>query len=160
MITAVDTNVLLALLYGDEHAEVGESELRRAYQDGRVVVTQIVYAELAADGRFETASELDRFLEDLSIGLVAPSQEALFRAGEGFRRYIDRRPDGFQCPSCGTIQSIRCADCDADLTPRQHIAADFVIGGHASVDADALVSFDTSFYETYFPSLTVHPRSE
>lgn len=160
MITTVDTNALLALLYDDEHAEMGEAELRRAYQDGRVVVTQVVYAELAADGRFETASELDRFLEDLSIGLVAPSREALFRAGETFQRYTDRRPHGFQCPSCGTIQSIRCADCDTDLTPRQHIAADFVIGGHASVDADALVSFDTSFYETYFPSLTVHPGPE
>lgn len=160
MITAVDTNVLLALLYDDEHAEAGEAELRRAYQDGRVVVTQVVYAELAADGRFETASELDRFLEDLSIGLVAPSEEALFRAGEAFRRYTDRRPDGFQCPSCGTVRSVRCADCDTDLAPRQHVAADLVIGGHAAVDADGLVSFDTSFYGTYFPSLPVHPGPE
>ena len=62
MITAVDTNALLVLLYDDEHAEAAETELRRAYEDGRVVVTPIVYAELAADGRFETASELDRFL--------------------------------------------------------------------------------------------------
>jgi len=160
VITAVDTNALLVLLYDDEHAEAAETELRRAYEDGRVVVTPIVYAELAADGRFETASELDRFLEDLSIRLVVPSPEALFGAGEKFRQYVGRRPDGFQCPSCGTIQSIRCGDWDVDLTPRQHIAADFVIGGHASVDADALVSFDTPFYTTYFPSLTVRQGPE
>ena len=33
------------------------------------------------------------------------------------------------------------------------------IGGHATVDADALVSFDSGFYGTYFPSLTRYPAS-
>ena len=44
------------------------------------------------------------------------------------------------------------------LAPRQHVAADFLIGGHAGRDADALVTFDRSFYETYFPSVTVLPE--
>ena len=158
MITAVDTNALLALLYEDEHADESESELRRAYREGRVVVTPTVYAELAADGHFDTAAELDQFLEDLSIRLVEPSREALFRAGEQFKQYTVRRPDGIQCPSCGATQSISCEDCGGSLTPRQHIAADFVIGGHAAADSDALVSFDTGFYETYFPTVTVHPE--
>lgn len=158
MITSVDTNALLALLYGDEHADQSEAELRRRYREGRVVVTPVVYAELAADGHFDSASELDRFLSDLSIQIVEPSREALFRAGERFQRYTARRPDGFQCPSCGTKQTIRCEECGENLAPRQHIAADFVIGGHAAVDGDALVSFDTAFYETYFPSLTVYPE--
>ena len=157
MITAVDTNALLALLYEDEHTDKSEAELRRVYREGRVVVTPIVYAELAADGHFDTTSELDQFLEDLSIQLVEPSREALFRAGEQFQQYTGRRPDGLQCPSCGTKQTVRCGECSENLTPRQHIAADFVIGGQATVDGDALVSFDTAFYETYFPSLTVHP---
>lgn len=158
MITAVDTNALLALLYEDDHTDASEAQLRRAYRDGRVVIASIVYAELAADGHFETASELDQFLADLSIQLVEPSREALFRAGEQFQRYTDRRPDGLQCPSCGTKQTVRCEKCSDDLAPRQHIAADFVIGGHATVGSDALVSFDTAFYETYFPSLTVYPE--
>lgn len=158
MITSVDTNALLALLYGDEHANQSEAELRRRYREGRVVVTPVVYAELAADGHFDSASELDRFLSDLSIQIVEPSREALFRAGERFQRYTARRPDGLQCPSCGTKQTIRCEECGENLAPRQHIAADFVIGGHAAVDGDALVSFDTAFYETYFPSLTVYPE--
>lgn len=157
MTTAVDTNVLLALLYEDDYANAGEAELRQAYRRGRVVVPPIVYAELAADGHFDAAAELDRFLSDLSIRVVEPSQEALFRAGERFRRYTERRPDGLQCPSCGTKQRVRCEECREDLAPRQHIAADFVIGGFAAVDADALLSFDTGFYETYYPSLTVHP---
>jgi len=68
--TAVDTNALLALLYDDDHADASEAALRRAYQDGRVVITPIVYAELAADGQFGTTDDLDQFLDDLSIQLA------------------------------------------------------------------------------------------
>lgn len=158
MTTSVDTNALLALLYEDDHTDASEAELRRAYQDGKVVITSIVYAELAADGHFDTASDLTQFLTDFSMQLVDPSQEALFRAGQQFQRYTERRPDGLQCPSCGTKQTVTCEECGEQLTPRQHIAADFLIGGHATVDADALVSFDTAFYQTYFPSLPVVPE--
>jgi len=156
--TAVDTNALLALLYDDDYTDASEAALRRAYRKGRVVITPIVYAELAADGHFDTRTDLNRFLEDFSIQLAEPSRDALFEAGEMFQRYTDRRPNALQCPSCGTKRTVECKECGADLTPRQHIAADFLIGGHATVDADSLVSFDDGFYRTYFPSLTVHPE--
>lgn len=155
--TAVDTNALLAILYDDDYADASEAALRRAYRDGKVVVTPVVYAELAADGQFGTAADLDAFLADMSIRLVEPSREALVRAGEQFQRYTDRRPDGLQCPSCGAKQSVDCEACGNDLAPSQHIAADFLVGGHAAVDGDTLVTFDTAFYGTYFPSLTVRP---
>ena len=158
MITSVDTNALLALLYEDGYADASEDALRSAYQDGKVVIPSIVYAELAADGHFETTSELDQFLEDLSIQLEDPSPAALFQAGEQFQQYADRRPDGLQCLSCGSKQTVRCEECGDELAPRQHIAADFVIGSHAVADADALISFDDGFYGTYFPSLTVFPE--
>lgn len=158
MITAVDTNALLAILYEDDYTDVSEAELRRAYQDGRVVITPAVYAELAADGHFDSASELDKFLEDFSIQVEEPSREALFRAGRQFQRYTERRPDGLQCPSCGAKRTVSCEECGAELAPRQHVAVDFLIGGHATVDADALVSFDGAFYETYFSALTVRPE--
>lgn len=158
MTTAVDTNALLALLYEDEHTERSEAALRRAYQRGRVVVTPVVYGELAADGHFQDGAALDRFLDDLSIQVAHPSRESLYRAGEAFGRYVDRRPDGLQCPSCGAKRTVTCETCGTTLAPRQHIAADFVIGGHASVDAEALLSFDRGFYGTYFPSLAVFPE--
>ncbi|MEF8936785.1 MAG: PIN domain-containing protein [Halovenus sp.] len=157
MTTAVDTNALLALLYEDEYADASETALRNAYQNGKVVITPVVYGELGADGHFETTAELDQFLADLSIRLAEPSREALFQAGEQFQQYTDRRPDGLQCPTCGATQTVGCAECGESLGPRQHIAADFLIGGHATVDGDGLVSFDTAFYETYFPSLSVYP---
>lgn len=158
MITAVDTNALLALLYDDTHAEASEATLRDAYRNGRVVVTPVVYAELAADGQFETAAALDEFLDDLSIRVSELSREALYRAGEAFREYTKRRPEGLQCPACGDPRSVQCDNCGAALSPRQHVAADFLIGGHAVTDAEALVSFDSGFYGTYFPSLRVVPE--
>lgn len=160
MKTAVDTNALLALLYDDSYADASEAAIRQAYQAGPVVASSIVYTELAADGQFETHTELDQFLEDFSIQFVEPSPDALFIAGEQFQTYADRRPDGLQCPSCGAQQTVACDECGESLAPRQHIAADFIIGGHAAADADALVSFDTSFYQTYFPSLTIYPQSD
>ncbi|MFO7834491.1 MAG: type II toxin-antitoxin system VapC family toxin [Halohasta sp.] len=158
MITAVDTNVLLALLYDDAHADAAAAALQRAYRDGKLVITPIVYAELAADGHFETSDDLDQFLADFSIQTADVSAAARFRAGEAFREYTDRRPDGFQCPSCGAEQSIPCASCGTDLTSRQHIAADFLIGGHAAVDCETLLSFDTGFYRSYFPSVSIRPE--
>jgi uncharacterized protein with PIN domain len=153
--TVVDTNALLALLYDDEYADESEAALREAYREGRLVVPPVVYAELAADGHFEESTDLDAFLSDFSIRLEPPSSDATFRAGESFREYLDRRPDGLACPACGTERTADCPDCGESLAPRQHIAADFLVGAQASVDADALVSFDAAFYGTYFPSTLV-----
>ena len=158
MTTAVDTNALLAILYDDEHADESERVLRRAYGEGALVVAPIVEAELAGDGEFTDRSDLDKFLSDFSINVTDPSPAARFTAGGAFARYVDRRPDGLQCPACGAERTIHCENCGDSLSPRQHVAADFLIGGHAAVDADALVSFDSGFYETYFPSLTVYPE--
>ena len=155
--TAVDTNALLALLYDDDYADESEAALRGAYREGRLVVTPVVYAELAADGSFEGTADLDTFLSDFSIRLEAPSRTAAFRAGESFREYLNRRPDGLECPAYGTERSVSCPACGESLAPRQHVAADFLIGGHAAVDADALVTFDAGFYGTYFPELPVRP---
>lgn len=157
MTTGVDTNALLALLYDDSYADDSEAALRDAYREGPLVITSVVYAELAADGHFDAETALDEFLSDFSIRVEAPSREATFRAGEAFREYHDRRPDGLVCPSCGEERTVACESCGEPLTPRQHIAADFLIGAHAVADADVLISFDSGFYGTYFPSLPVRP---
>ena len=155
--TAVDTNALLGILYEGVYSNDAESTLRNAYREGRVVTTPIVYTELAADGHFGSVGELDQFFSDLSIQIVEPSREARYRAGEKFQIYTQRRPDGLQCPTCGNIRMIRCEDCGGSLAPRQHVAADFQIGGHAETDADALITFDQAFYGSYFPSIPVCP---
>ncbi|MFB6131059.1 MAG: type II toxin-antitoxin system VapC family toxin [Salinigranum sp.] len=155
---AIDTNALLAILYDDDtHADAAEAALRDAYRRGRLVIAPVVYGELAADGQFERDSDLGRFLRDMSIAVATPSREGLFHAGDAFETYTRRRPNGLRCPECGTERTATCPDCGRDLAPRQHITADFVIGGHALADADELVTFDRSFYESYFPDLSVTP---
>lgn len=63
----------------------------------------------------------------------------------------------FHCPVCGTDQAIRWEDCASGLARRQYIAAEFMVDGHAAVDADTLVTFDSKFYETNVPSVSVLP---
>lgn len=156
-VSAVDTNVLLALLHDDEHADAAERALRRAYRQGRLVATPVVYTEIDADRGFATSEAVGGFFDEFSIDIVTPSREARFSAGEASRTSTDRRPDGLQCPTGGTTHTPSCPECGDDATPRQHVPADFLIGGHAAVDADELVSFDRATFESYFPSLSFRP---
>lgn len=152
MITAVDTNILLDVLVpGEPHAESSEQALAESLRAGPIVISEPVYAELA--GRFPAREDLDRFLEDTGIRLQPSGAEALYLAGRAWREYLRRRSDSLACPSCGTSQDVRCARCGAHLLPRQHVVADFLIGAHATVHTDRLLTRDRGYYRTYFVGL-------
>ncbi|WP_231185879.1 type II toxin-antitoxin system VapC family toxin [Haladaptatus sp. DYF46] len=148
--TVVDTSALLALLYpNDEHNRRASTLLRNAAEAGSLLVTPIVYAELAADPFFDSARDLDAFLADIGVVIEDAPREAVFEAGEAFRTYLERRGEELQCSECGHRTTYPCPDCGASVTARQHIAADFLIGAHAAT-ADVLLTFDAAFHRDYF----------
>lgn len=151
--TAVDTNVLLDLLIPNAQFQVtSRKALETAHAEGSLILSEIVYAELAA--QFEPADEVGTFLADTGIRLVPTSPEALRRAGEVWNVYSARRQKGLACPACGhQEQPTVCGACGRSIQVRQHILSDFLIGAHASLLADRLLTRDRGFYATYFKGL-------
>lgn len=143
MITAIDTNVLFDLLIpGTAFGEVSQRALERSLQAGRLVISDMVYAELAA--HFPSQDALDRFLTDTGIEIVPPSSTALARAGRTWAQYCRQRDDTVRCPQCG-----------ATLQGRQRLLSDFLIGAHAVSHADRLMTRDRGYYRTYFSELSL-----
>lgn len=154
MITAIDTNVLLDLLIpGTPFGEVSQRALESGLQAGNLVISDMVYAELAV--HFTSHHQLDGFLADTGIEVVASSPAALVRAGHTWAHYRRRRDDTLRCPQCGRIQQAGCGSCGALLTGRQHLLSDFLIGAHALTHAERLMTRDRGYYRTYFPELNL-----
>ena len=152
MISALDTNVLLDLLIPDApDANTSAFRLAEAAREGAIVISEAVYAELA--GRFEQSAEMERFVEDTGIRLMPSSPATLQRAGSAWRTYARRRQRSLTCPRCGAVQPGRCEACGSDIPVRQHIVADFMIGAHAAMQADRLITRDRGYYGRYFPEL-------
>lgn len=152
MKTAVDTNVLLDLLGGEPSAAgVARRALAEAMANGPVSICPVVYTELAAN--FPSPQEAASFVHGLRLQEEGFSSEALFEAASAWKRYTARRGNDIQCPRCGRRLILHCPTCGAPLTWRQHILADFLIGGYALRQADCLLTRDAGYYRTYFPDL-------
>lgn len=65
MITAVDTSVILAIFKQESLSELWLRNLNAAAAAGSVVISEVVYAEVAAF--FQDLAEIDQQLERLAI---------------------------------------------------------------------------------------------
>ncbi len=134
MRTAIDTNILSALWSNESTAANIPQQLGEAQNHGALLISPVVYAELLAYPK-ATESFVDGFLSDTGITVDFDIEGAVWvDAGRRFARYADERRKS------------------AHGDPKR-LLADFLIGSHALLQADRLMSFDATRYRQYYPEL-------
>jgi predicted nucleic acid-binding protein len=133
MTIAIDTSVLIDLLGDDPRADAAEACLRVALGRGAVVVCDVVLSELTA--ALGNGSMVVDVLDDMGIRFDQVDQRAALRAGEMQRRYLQRRPS--EPVPATAMRSI----------------PDFIVGAHAMLQCDGLITRDAGFFRDYFKGL-------
>ena len=134
MRTAIDTNILSALWSGEPLASAVSEVLDQAATDGGLVVSAVVYAELLAHPKAKL-DFVDGFLSSTGISIDFDLGEPVWReASIRFSKYANRR----RASRGGRAK---------------RLLADFIVGAHALLSADRLLTLDRSRYSRDFPEL-------
>jgi predicted nucleic acid-binding protein len=126
---AADSSVLIDLIEGGIHSLAATDAVRRALHVGPLVLCEVALAEVCTS--LKGGAEILQHLEEAGISYNAMEPKSALRAGEMQRRYRQRGGN------------------------RSRTVADFLIGAHAMMQCDALISRDASFYRDYFKGLKV-----
>jgi predicted nucleic acid-binding protein len=130
MKTALDSSVILDVVVADpEHGGRSEAALRRAANEGALVVGECVLAEIRPAF---APGDIEEFLEDWNIDFEPSTRLSALLAGEMFRLYLERRQSRVR-----------------------RVVADFLIGAHARSTCDRLLARDRGYFRDYFSDLTV-----
>jgi predicted nucleic acid-binding protein len=132
--TAVDTNILSALWSNEPSAADIIDQLGEAKQHGALLIAPVVYAELLAYPK-ATKGFVDDFLANTGIATDFDWGKAVWiDAGIRFARNANQRRKTRNGES-------------------KRLLADFLVGSHALLQADRLMSLDPKRYRQYFPEL-------
>lgn len=146
---SIDTCILLDLLLNQNIESI--EKIRKHYENrDEMVICGMVYGELYPNLK-KNKIDVDLFLSDLGIKIEMCTHEDYAYAGKKWHEYCRRRK--FVCPSCGKSINVKCQHCQADISFRQHILSDFIIGAFSEQHCDGLLTRDYGYYITYFPKL-------
>ena len=124
---AIDSSVLIDLLADGPQADAAEACLRQCLGNGPVVISDVALAEVCSALR--DGAEALAVLEEMSIRFRALESKSALRVGEMQRRHRQRGG------------------------PRARAVPDFLIGAHALLQCDGLITRDDGFYRQYFKGL-------
>ncbi len=125
---AVDSSVLIDMLFDGPNAETSARTLSDAAQIGPLALSDVAMAEICSHGDSEITRKT---LTALGFIFVPTNETAAIRAGEMSKRY--RRNGG----------------------ARARIIADFLIGAHALMQCSGLITYDGGFHRGYFKGLRI-----
>lgn len=126
---AVDSSVLVDLLSDSPRTDAAASAVRDALRQGPLVLCDIVLAEVCTS--LHHGSDVLQVLEEAGLAYLPIEAKAALRAGEMQRRYRQRGGR------------------------RERTVPDFLVGAHALLQCDGLVTFDAGFFRDYFKGLKV-----
>jgi hypothetical protein len=138
MRTAVDSNVISALWSGEPASRGMAALLGRAKNEGGLVICAPVYVELLAYPK-ATKTFLEQFLAATHIVTDFLLDEAVWQeAGAAYAAYAQRRRQSKDGSS-------------------KRLLVDFIVGAHAILKADRLLTLDAARYRVAFPKLVMIP---
>ncbi len=135
MITSLDTSVILDILTDNpDFVRFSEQAIRKARSEGKLIICDAVLAEITPS--LENMQMVKALLTDWQIEYSPLSKESAFLAGNMNRNYLKRK---------GTSK---------------RVLPDFLIGAHATLQADRLLARDRGYYRDYFSELKLWDPSD